>query len=374
QAAAAFRSIETRLPQFRVTTNGHSGVIDASGSIVASAAMGERTLVIGEALVGEPPRTLVLAWGDWVGPTAAVFLALLAAAAVLRRSLRAPGAHAEPAGALPQHAFVLPPAARVAAGVLRALARAGLLGMAAAWVLGDSALQAKPLAQIRTFTLLVLAPELAAWLLLRAFRARMAIADGRLVFARGRQRLQVALDDIAAVQPWRLPLPSLGAFLRLKAGGRWSFGIALQDPLALARALNAPVDATRWTPWLAARAAVPSRRLAHPVAKFVLLPLLLAIPAFRLHQHIAYGGAFGEFHTFGLAAYLRAFALWWAGWAIGVALCAAVLRAVIEAASVIATLAQPTSAVAVRRWLEIAGLAALYAGLPAWLLLRLLAS
>ena len=33
QAAAAFRSIETRLPQFRVTTNGYSAVIDATGSV-----------------------------------------------------------------------------------------------------------------------------------------------------------------------------------------------------------------------------------------------------------------------------------------------------------------------------------------------------
>jgi apolipoprotein N-acyltransferase len=33
QAVAAFRSIETRLPQFRVTTNGFSAVIDATGTV-----------------------------------------------------------------------------------------------------------------------------------------------------------------------------------------------------------------------------------------------------------------------------------------------------------------------------------------------------
>ena len=48
QAAAAFRSIETRLPQFRVTSNGYSAVIDATGSVIAGTRMGERTLVIGD--------------------------------------------------------------------------------------------------------------------------------------------------------------------------------------------------------------------------------------------------------------------------------------------------------------------------------------
>src|SRR6185369_2613912 len=38
---AAFRSIETRLPQLRVTSNGISAVIDPTGAIVSSAAVGE---------------------------------------------------------------------------------------------------------------------------------------------------------------------------------------------------------------------------------------------------------------------------------------------------------------------------------------------
>ena len=54
---------------------------------------------------------------------------------------------------------------------------------------------------------------------------------------------------------------------------------------------------------------------------------MLALPAFRLHQHIAYGSTFGEyFHTFGLKAYLTTLLLWWATWAIGVATSAALLR------------------------------------------------
>ncbi|GJI91266.1 hypothetical protein RugamoR1_44290 [Rugamonas sp. R1(2021)] len=69
-----------------------------------------------------------------------------------------------------------------------------------------------------------------------------------------------------------------------------------------------------------ARLALRRRKLDLPLAKFVLLPLALAIPAFHLHQHIAYG----EYYSFGLKAYLVAFALRWAAWSIGGVLSAAI--------------------------------------------------
>ena len=53
-------------------------------------------------------------------------------------------------------------------------------------------------------------------------------------------------------------------------------------------------------------------------------------------------------------------------------LCASALRAVIEAGTLVAVLARPGQAIGARRWLEHAALAALYLGLPAWLLLRIL--
>ena len=125
--------------------------------------------------------------------------------------------------------------------------------------------------------------------------------------------------------------------------------------------------------YLRARLAVRPGRLGHPVAKFVVLPLLLAIPAFRLHQHIAYGSAFGELQAFGGIAFLKGFALWWAAWAIGVLMAAAVVRALVEAMAMLGVLARPAAATQVRGWLERLALAALYVGLPGWLLLRLLA-
>jgi apolipoprotein N-acyltransferase len=379
QAAAAFRSIETRLPQFRVTTNGYSAVIDATGTVIAGTRMGERTLVLGEVPVREAPRTLVLAWGDWVGRAAAVFLALLAVVLALRRwgAPAAAGAAVSTVDAqLPARVVVLPAGARLAAMLLRVFARGALLWLGAAVAFGDGPLQSNTFAQVRSFAAFFLAPELAAWFVLRAFVARASIEAGVLVLARGPRRAELALRDIAAVQPWRVPLPGPGAWLRLASGERWRYGI-LADPFALAGGLRAagasapPLPASRTTAYLRARQLAGRTRLDHPVAKFVLLPLLLAIPAFRLHQHIAYGSSFGEIQAFGLLAYLKGFALWWAAWAVGVTVAAAVLRVLTEAGTAVAVLLRPAAAGEVRRWLERLALVALYLALPAWLLLRL---
>jgi apolipoprotein N-acyltransferase len=381
QAVAAFRSIETRLPQFRVTTNGYSAVIDATGAIIAGTRMGERTLVIGDVPVHEPPRTLVVAWGEWVGCAALAFLALLAAAAAFRRWClpAAGGLPAARAAALPAHVAVLSPAARAIAGGLRALARGGLLAMIAALFLGDAGLQSDTLRVIRVFVTLFLVPEAAAWCVLRAYAARATVADGTLVLARGRRRLELPLREIAAVEPWRVPIPGSGVSLRLATGGRWRHGLAHRDPASLARALAAAgaasVEARSSSPattYALANGAMQRLRLEHPLMKFVLFPLLLAIPAFRLHQHIAYGSGLGEYYTFGAAAYVVAFVLWWAAWGVGVVLCAAALRALIEAGSLAAAMLRPAQAFSARHCLERLGLAALYLGLPALLLLRVL--
>jgi apolipoprotein N-acyltransferase len=386
QNAAAFRSIETRLPQFRVTTNGYSAVIDASGRVIAGSRLGERTLVVGAVPVRTPPRTLIVAWGDWVGRAAALFLVLLAAADVWRAWQRRTGRAARVSSlpALPAPVAVLPPAARAVAGALRVFARASLLVLGVAVLLGEGRLQSNTLAQIRSFGALFVAPELAAWCVLRAFRARASVVQGALVFSQGGRALQLALRDIAAVVPWRLPVPCAGADLQLASGARWRYGVAHRDPGALAQALadaGARVAAapdmpahSRAAAYAHARAAIPRGSLDQPWAKFAVLPLLLAIPAFRLHEHIAYGSAFGEYYTFGLKAYLTTFALWWAAWAIGVVLCAAALRALIEAATLVVVALRPSRALAVRRWLEPLALAALYLGLPALLLLRVVGS
>lgn len=69
---AAFRSIETRRPQVRVTNSGISAFISPTGDIVTEIpddSRDSRTVTV-------PPvqhvGTLVVAWGDWLGPTALV--------------------------------------------------------------------------------------------------------------------------------------------------------------------------------------------------------------------------------------------------------------------------------------------------------------
>jgi apolipoprotein N-acyltransferase len=384
QAVAAFRSIETGLPQFRVTTNGFSAVIAANGDLLARTRMGERTLVIGDLPVRDPAPTLMVRWGDWVGRTAAAALlalvALTAGRAARRRWPTALSTAPTPiAATLPARLVVLPPAARAAAGLLRGFARASLLGMGAVALLGDGSLPAHPLTLIRTFAALCLLPEAAAWCLLRAYTAQARVADGQLVLTRGAQRLALPLHDLAAVEPWRLPLPGAGAALRLASGERWPWQCCGCSPWGLAAALSVAMQelpaAPAWVwAWARSRADAPRSRLARPACKFLLLPLLLAVPAFQLHQQIAYGSALGEFYSFGLTAYLTAFALWWAAWAIGVVLCAAGLRAVIEAGALAAALLRPQHAALARARLEQAGLALLYLGLPGWLLVRVLAT
>jgi apolipoprotein N-acyltransferase len=380
QAVAAFRSIETRLPQFRVTTNGASAAIDATGTVIAGSRMDERTLVIGDLAVRPPPRTLMVAWGDWVGRAGAVFLALLLALAVLGRRDRAGVEAPRPAAPVfPLAVSVLPRGARVAAGALRTFSRLGLAGMIGAAALGDPAWLADTLAQVRAFAALVLVPEAAAWCVLRAFAARAVVADGLLRLARGPRRFELSLARVAAVEPWRLPIPGPGVSLRLADGRRWHYALATAQAAALAGALAQALPGpardrgdSAVAAWARLRDAARRGPLAHPLAKFVALPLALAVPAFRLHQHIAYGGAFGEAYTFGVGAWLAAFALWWAAWTIAVVLCAAALRAAIEAGTFAGVLLAPTRAGAARERLEQLGLAGLYLGLPAWLALRLL--
>lgn len=378
QAVAAFRSIETRLPQFRVTSNGYSAMIDASGTVLAGSRMGERTLVIGAASVGAPSPTLMVRWGDWVGRAASVALLFLAAWSLLQawqqrrtQTSAADGA----AAALPARVAVLTPAVRVTAGALRVLARGGLLWLGTALLL-DDALKTNTLAQARLFALVFLAPETAAWWVLFLFSGWASISDGKLRITRGGHELAFALGDIAAVRFWCLPLPMPGLSLTWASGQRWQYGLALRDPNALATALavagatavqeHASLRAVMHT-YVQAALALRRSPLDRPLLKYLLLPFALAIPAFVLHQHIAYGGAFGEYYSFGLKAYLSAFALWWGAWSIGVVLCEAVLRAAIVLVTLLAALVRPGRAAAIRQDLERAGHVALFVGLPAWL-------
>jgi apolipoprotein N-acyltransferase len=82
----AFRSIETRLPQVRATNSGVSAFITPTGEIVREVQTGQRAGVVMTVPPSEHMWTLMVAWGDWFGPTALVSgLVLLVAQALLSR-------------------------------------------------------------------------------------------------------------------------------------------------------------------------------------------------------------------------------------------------------------------------------------------------
>jgi apolipoprotein N-acyltransferase len=313
-AVAAFRSIETRLPQFRVTANGHSAVIDAHGEVLASTSMGEQRVLAGSLPLRDRGPTLVTAWGDWVGRAGLVFLLLMAAHSLLAgrglAKVDVGRVDAQDAADRLARGRMLPIGWRIATGLLELCTWAGLLwiGLAA---LSPSAAPVQGLAQMKLFAALVLAPQLAVWSIRRAFAGSFSREDARRIF---------------------------------------------EQASAYARA----------------RAMAPRWRLDHWAFKFLLFPLVPALPAFRLHQHIAYGGTFGEYYSFGLKAYLLALLIWWASWAIGLVLVATALRALAEPVALAAAMARPQLAFEVRVWVERAQRLMFYVGVPAWLLVRIL--
>jgi apolipoprotein N-acyltransferase len=122
------------------------------------------------------------------------------------------------------------------------------------------------------------------------------------------------------------------------------------------------------------RAATHHRILDHALLKFALYPLVPALPAFRLHQYIAFGGTFGEWQTFGFGAWASALGVWWVAWAIGLMLYAAVLRGLLEATTLIAFAHAPDRAESLRRVLAQLLRIAYYIAPPAWLGWRLLST
>ena len=322
-AVAAFRSIETRLPQLRVTANGVSAVIDASGAVLASTVVGERKLLVGEIRPAQPDQTRMVAWGDWVGRAGLGFLiglgvlALWRAMRPMRGGARAPVATAAEQAEQREDVVVPLRGWWLIVGLLRLSAGAGMLWMGVAALRGDDVF-ARPLAQMRWFAALVLAPWLLAW---------------------------------AIERTTGLARPPQSDAIAVPARPAWLSAVAL----AHARA----------------RRAVPATVLDRPMLRFVLFPLVPALPAFRLHQHIAFGGTFGEYQSFGLQAYLTTFFIWWAGWAISLVLLAAALRVLIELGALVALVVDRERAVEARVALETLGRLIFYIGVPLWLAFRL---
>lgn len=380
-AVAAFRSIETRLPQLRVTTNGLSAVIDESGEIVARTEMGQQAVLVSEIPLRAPVPTLMQRWGDWVGRAGLLGLLGLALFAWSTRQHRAvsTAAHSLASGAS-QRVVLLTPFWRGVAAALRVISALALAWLAWRMHTRDG-WQVNSLHQLQWLLCGVLAPALAAWCVQRAFRADAFVENGRLVLEQPVQRIEIPLASLRTLRGWRLPLPGPGLGLELASGRRWTCGLQTADTLVLHAALREAGGGVDWdgprsqrlAQQAAARALARHRWLDREWIKFGLFPLLLALPAFRLHQHIAFGGTFGEWLTYGAGAWLGGLLIWWASWVLGMLLFGAALRVLIEAAVGAGQAVPVASTTGVRQAAERLGRIAYYVGVPVWIGWRLLA-
>lgn len=376
---AAFRSIETRLPQVRVTTNGLSAVIDDTGAVQAQTAMGDQAVLTAFVHAQAPPPTLMVRWGDWMGRAALVLWGVWACVIALRAaSRRLQLRRAAPAAPT---VYLLSPWRRGVLLALYAIAAAGLAWLAVD-MLQRTGLQVVALAQLKVFGGMVVLPLLVAGAVLHDSRARMTLDGAHLRLTQRRRHIEVPMTAIATARAWRWPWPLAGLQLEPASGRPWHAALATSQPRALRDTLQAggvPVREaagrdTALARYADARGIARRPVLDHPALKFGLFPLLPALVAFRLHQIIAFGGAFGEWQTFGPGAWFAALGIWWAAWSLGLMLFAAVVRTAIEPVCLLGAWRWPSRATALRARLEQGARWLYYAGVPLWLAWRLLAA
>ena len=237
---------------------------------------------------------------------------------------------------------------------------------------------ANPLRLLRLFSILCLAPALVAWVLTRVFEVRLSVGGGSVVIEQRKRRIEIPCDAITAVDPWAVPLPGAGVWLRLPSGRRFQYGIQLDDPRSLIQAVAdggvAPnVRESADSPALAyarAKHAIGDWRWYHYLFRYVFFALVPALPLFRVHQWIAYGGTFGEYYQYGLKAYVSGFAVYWATLIVYLVLWAALWRAAAEIIAYCAASVAPSLAARVRRTVEVVHRVLYYGGVPVLLALR----
>lgn len=272
------------------------------------------------------------------------------------------------------------PWSRLATAALTAVSCGGALAIALLVLglderLGLGLRLGNPLRLLRAFAYACLFPGAAAWLLRRAFAGRVVVTPGMLVLEDRRRRTEIPLEAIDGVRAWRVPLPAGGLWLRLRSGRWFDRGIEVADPVALVGALAAAggpahVGEAARAPAACYAATHPwaTRRWHQPLVAFVGFALVPALPLFRLHQWIAYGGTFGEYYVYGLRAYLLAFGIYWATAVVYLVLYAAVLRTIAEPIVAVAAWRTPTQLPHVRRVVETVLRVVYVGGVPLFLL------
>jgi hypothetical protein len=286
--------------------------------------------------------------------------------------------HGDGKGATTTTAIAYPLAWRIIAALLTAISGAALPVLLVITVSGIHYFP--PLMLMRVFSILVIAPASAAWLIKRAFAARVEVTGGTLVIERRELRVEIPCRAIARITAWTIPLPGSGLWLRLQSGRRFRYGLQLDDPTALLEALAEAggLDAARVllqhpsVVYARAKHGGPRWRWYHLLLKYPAFALVPTLPLFRVDQIIVWGGTFGQYYLRGLKPYLQGFGLLWTVMIIDLVIYAGGWRILAEAGVLLAAWAAPSRAARVRRLAEVACRVLYYGGIPALLIWRFL--
>jgi hypothetical protein len=278
----------------------------------------------------------------------------------------------------PVHAYG--PIARGAAVALRLIALLNVLYLAAFIALDivTGSRGAPPLQVAMGLASFSGAPFLLALLIAHAGKGRLSVEPEKLVLTLRRERFEIPIASILAIRPFLLPLPGPGIRLVLASNRSFERRLVLADPAALLSALGEALPSAQGAlahpaiRFATARRTHGRRRWPYFAVKYGLVPLVFAVILFRLHQYIMYGGAFGQYHLYGLGPYLRAFLLRWTGVAGGLVVYAGLVRFAVEVVSLGATYLFSARARGVRRAAEILVDIAYFFVIPAYVLAMLL--
>src|SRR5687768_4393443 len=264
-------------------------------------------------------------------------------------------------------ARAFPPALRIVAAALLALAALCVLDLAAgllADMIAPGPFERVPLPlMVHRLLYFALLPSVAFVLLRWLVRVQIDAGPDMLVIEGRWARLEIPRTAIAGVEPWRLSWPGAGVAIRLRSGR--AVHAAMPDPTPLSAALGGE---TAHPALGAARASRATLWLRNPLRALILAPRVPTAILFRLRQIIMFGGWLGEYQWYGLARWLNTlFGVWL--WVTGHMLCwYAVCRLIVGILAWPAArfLAEPRARAA--RWLlEVIAAVGYYGGI-AWLL------
>lgn len=269
---------------------------------------------------------------------------------------------------------IYPPALRLVMGVAQGTAGLNLFYFALRWAhdLATGELTTPMAVIVRGLVVLSLVPASFVRLGRRLAKGTLTAHEDRLEIHGRYERHEIPRPALASIRPWRLPLPGPGVSLRWRAPRRARRELEVSDPWILAAALEGKGDPhhTEQRPhlrgYLTARAAYRRADRGRLVLRFGLYPLLLTFVWFWAHQHIAFGGLFGEYYLFGGGAYVRTLVRLWIESTTQLVLYAGLWRAFGETAVLAGSLLWERQAALLRRAAEVLLALVYYLGIPAY--------